>query len=106
MPNLELLYRNEQEAYINVFKEMPEEKFELLIIDGNHREECCEVASKMVKASGIVILDDSQRVNYKAAREKLKEQGFRQLPFFGMAPISKRMKETSLFYRSNNCFGI
>ena len=43
--------------------------FDLILVDGRHRVECMEVASRIVTPEGIVLLHDSARVRYQPAWE-------------------------------------
>ncbi len=81
-------------------------EFDLVAIDGRERVACARNAPTGLSAGGVILWDDSDRARYAAGVEFLREQGFRQLPFVGMAPVSGRRKETSLFYRDGNCLGL
>ena len=55
---------------------------------------------------GVLILDNSDRENYKEGIEFVLNNGFRQLPLRGLAPIVNCICETSIFYRDKNCLGL
>lgn len=81
-------------------------KFDLIIIDGRERVSCCKAAIDALTEDGVIILDDSERPKYAAGIDFLKEQGFKHLPFSGIAIGGIHMKCTSVFYRSRNCLEI
>ncbi|MGY4383133.1 hypothetical protein ACVWYN_000152 [Pedobacter sp. UYP24] len=81
-------------------------KFHVIIVDGRDRVNCCKQAIHSLTEDGIVVLDDSERSEYAEAHAFFKENGFKYLPFSGMAPGVIISKYTSIFYKSNNCLGI
>ena len=60
--NLQVLWRDEGEIYENAILET-DENFDVIIVDGKRREKCCETACKRLAKGGIIILDDSDRIN-------------------------------------------
>ncbi|MHA4894065.1 class I SAM-dependent methyltransferase [Pedobacter sp. PWIIR3] len=81
-------------------------KFHVIIVDGRDRVNCCKQAISALTEDGVVVLDDSERAEYAEAHTFFKENGFKYLPFSGMAPGVIISKYTSIFYKSNNCLGI
>jgi len=71
--------------------------FDLVIVDGMARLPCLEVARRCVAAGGIVVLDDTERPAYAAARERLVADGFRELRVFGPKPTMGDFSATSFF---------
>lgn len=82
------------------------DKFHIAVIDGSNRVECAEAALSCLTEDGVIIWDNSDRIEYEAGIESLKNAGFRQLEFTGLAPVNSNRMETSIFYRSKNCLGI
>ncbi len=72
-------------------------KFDLIIIDSLKRFECAKNCLSALKESGMIILDDSERKNYKKIFEFFTENNFARQDFFGIAPGQLRMKNTSVF---------
>jgi hypothetical protein len=79
------------------------QKFHIIIIDGRDRENCCKQSLSALIADGVIILDDSERVQYQEAIAFIKEQGYKELSFTGISPGSFIYKSTSVFYRKENC---
>ncbi|GAB3938018.1 class I SAM-dependent methyltransferase [Mucilaginibacter myungsuensis] len=82
------------------------EKYDIIIVDGRDRVNCCKQAVDALTPSGVVVLDDSERDFYSEGVNFLKDRGFKQLPFSGISPGLFYPKATSVFYRADNCLGI
>jgi len=83
-----------------------EQKFDIILIDGIDRVNCCLTAPENLTENGIIILDNSDRAEYKNGKEFLFESGFNEIFFMGNAPVVSIYSCTSLFYRENNIFNI
>lgn len=82
------------------------EKFDIIIVDGRDRVNCCKQSVGALTAAGVVVLDDSERESYKAGVDFLIAAGFKHLPFTGISPGLFYRKSTSIFYKADNCLGI
>jgi hypothetical protein len=82
------------------------EKFDIIIVDGRDRVNCCKNSAAALSAVGVLVLDDSERKIYQEARTFLTEKGFKELPFTGISPGLFYNKATSVFYKTDNCLGI
>lgn len=80
--------------------------FDIIVVDGRDRVNCLRRAPAALSARGVVILDNSERLQYREGVEFLATQGFRSLPFVGLAPGVAEEGETSIFYRGGNCLGL
>ncbi len=83
-----------------------EEKFDVIIVDGRDRVNCCKQAVDALTNEGVVVLDDSEREYYREGIDFLLKKGFKQLSFSGISPGLFYNKATSVFYRVDNCLGI
>ncbi|MCX2432282.1 FkbM family methyltransferase [Pedobacter sp. GR22-10] len=83
-----------------------DKKFNIIIVDGRDRVNCCKYSLNALSPDGVIILDDSERKVYQPARELLQENGFKEISFSGISPGLFYEKATSVFYKSNNCLGI
>lgn len=99
-PNLSIYLRSEGEAYYSAICENPL-KYDVIIIDGKCRAECAASAVSKLNKGGMIILDDSDRVNtsqeYIDAIRILKENNLIQIDFYGFCPLNNYTKTTSLF---------
>lgn len=80
--------------------------FDIIIIDGRDRVKCAKKSLKALKSNGIIIWDNSDRDKYKHGCQYLADNGFKRIDFRGAAPISHGELQTSIFYRTDNCFDI
>ncbi len=81
-------------------------KFDIIIVDGRDRVNCCYNSISALSENGVVVLDDSERLKYNDAREFFENEGFKELSFSGISPGLFYKKATSVFYKPNNCLGI
>jgi len=103
--NLILSKSDNCEDYIAGLKHS-DKKFDLIIIDGIHRNECCYEAANGLTERGVIIVDDSERVEYNEGIEYLTNKGFKKIDFWGIPPGMLIRKCTTVFYKSNNCLDI
>ncbi len=82
------------------------EKFDIIIVDGRDRVNCCKNSIDALTANGVLVLDDSEREIYQEARQFLIAKGFKELPFTGISPGLFYNKATSVFYKADNCLAI
>lgn len=82
------------------------EKFDIIIVDGRDRVNCCKNSVDALTANGVLVLDDSEREIYQEARLFLIQKGFKELPFTGISPGLFYNKTTSVFYKAANCLAI
>lgn len=104
-PNLEIRWRDEGEIYEKAILE-EDEKQDVIIIDGKRRFECALMSVQKLQKGGIIILDDSDRVNtsleYQKAIDVLKKADLLQVDFYGFCPMNNYTKATSVFF--DRCF--
>jgi len=81
-------------------------KFDIIIVDGRDRVNCCKQAADALTPEGVIVLDDSEREFYNEALVFLKARGFKQLSFSGISPGLFYNKATSVFYKAGNCLDI
>ena len=100
-PHLSVIWRDEGEIYENAILET-NEMFDVIIIDGKRRFQCAEAAVKRLNKGGIIILDDSDRINtseeYQKAVSVLKNANLLQVDFYGFCPMNNYTKTTSVFF--------
>ena len=103
-PNLDIRWRDEGEGYFNAIFEN-KEKYDVIIIDGKRRADCAEKATLCLNSGGIIILDDSDRINtsqeYVDAVNTLKSADLLQVDFYGFCPMNNYTKTTSVFFSRN-----
>ncbi len=83
-----------------------EEKFDIIIVDGRDRVNCCKQAVEALSDKGVIVLDDSEREIYRLGVDFLLKSGFKHLSFSGISPGLFYRKSTSVFYKADNCLSI
>lgn len=98
--NLKLLYKTEDD-YVNSILEI-EGRFDVIVIDGPFRNECCKVALKKIKENSLIILDNTDWSTkfdeFAEAVKILKDANLIQVDFCGFGPINDYTWATSLFF--------
>jgi len=104
--NVKLIYKKlDGEEYSNSAKEL-NETFHIIIIDGRNRVNCIKTSFASLSEDGVIILDDSEREEYKEGIDFLNSRAFKKIDFWGIAPGVFYNKCTTVFYRGNNCLSI
>lgn len=98
----ELVYGGEYSNYANNLNK----KFELIIVDGRDRVNCLKNSFGFLTENGVMILDDSERDDYKEGVNFLISKGMKKIDFWGISPGLFYNKSSTLFYFENNCFNI
>ena len=101
-PNLEIRLREEGEIYEDAILEN-DSLYDVIVVDGKRRAECCRTAVLKLAPDGMIILDDSDRINtsqeYQEAVKVLRNADLLQVDFYGFCPMNAYTKCTSLFLR-------
>jgi precorrin-6B methylase 2 len=82
------------------------ERFDLIVVDGVHRNQAFAAGLERLGPRGVILLDDSQRRAYGPALAAGAAAGFRHLHLEGHKPMSVHLHRATLFYRDGNCLGI
>lgn len=102
--NVHILLCEEGPSYYNAVLE-DGKTYDVIVIDGKCRTDCAKQAVKALSDDGLIILDDSDRVNtskeYFDAINILKDNGLLQVDFYGFCPMNNYTKTTSVFFRRN-----
>jgi len=106
-PNVELLYQplEEDGEYCRLINRR-NDRFDVIVVDGRDRVRCAINGYQSLSASGVVILDDSEKDKYAEAGRFYADKGFKRLDFAGLKFSGFSSAHTSVFYRSTNCLGI
>ena len=99
--NWEMIYCDEKQGYEDTILRS-DERYDVIVVDGKRRAECAEKAIKKLADGGMIILDDSDRINtsqeYVKAVKILKEANLLQVDFYGFCPMNNYSKTTSIFF--------
>lgn len=106
-PNAEMIFTKlEPNGEYSQKAKLLNEKFEVIIVDGRDRVNCCKYSIDALTDNGVLVLDDFEREEYEEARTFLTNKGFKELLFSGISPGLFYNKATSVFYKANNCLNI
>ncbi len=92
-------YENSVDEIFKIEDIKIEEKFDLIVVDSLKREKCVKNSCALIKNSGKILLDDSQRKNYQKIYDFMQEKGFKNLEFQGISPAQIQMKKGVLFFK-------
>ena len=98
----ELIYNGEYSKVINVQSKY----FDIIVIDGRDRVNCIKNSLRSLKNNGVIVLDDSEREEYIEGVQYLMNNGFKKIDFWGISAGLFYKKNTSIFYKVNNCLEI
>ena len=83
---------------VDVVKELPQQRFDVVINDGlGDRNAAVELINKFVKDEGLVVWDNSDRVEYLEALSEFQGMKWKKLEFFGLGPINAYCSQTTVF---------
>ncbi|MBQ9926406.1 MAG: hypothetical protein IJO65_00385 [Lachnospiraceae bacterium] len=83
------------------------QKFDIILVDGEDRNNCTRNAVEMLNAEGVIIIDNANCDYTEGGRKYLNEKGFRCLEFDGVLYGCSGTKNiTAIFYRDGNCLNI
>ncbi len=103
--NGKVVYKELDKGYVEEVKQHG--LFDIIVIDGRRRTDCCKSAVASLKPTGVLIYDNSERRDFQQESWPLLQlHGFRELPFCGLAPITFTPSQTSILYRNENCLEI
>lgn len=71
-------------------------KYDIILVDGSHRELCLEAAQNSLSQRGIIILDNAEW--YPESVSKLRGAGFVEIDFCGLGPLNGFGWATSFFF--------
>jgi hypothetical protein len=94
-----LLYRPDAPGYVNALAEQGR-PFDVIVIDGNWRDQCAQAAPRHLRAGGMIVLDNSDRILEQECATVLRAQGFIQVDFSGFGPINGFTWTTSVFLKT------
>lgn len=87
-------FADRMEQYVGAI-ELPRKDFDVVVIDGEWRETCVNLAVSHLKPGGFIILDNADR-DHEAA-DALRSHDFFEVDFNGFGPINDYTWTTALF---------
>lgn len=85
--------------YVQALSEFPRDYFTLIIVDGRARVACIDMASNYVTPGGYILVDNSDRDEYRGAVDRLQQCGWQTKEFHGPVPTGAAFSCTTLLRR-------
>lgn len=99
--NVTLSYCPDEASYVGAIERHKDNKLDVIVIDGDHRNECAKVAMDYIKPNGIIIFDNSDGPEFDEGMGYLTDQGLKRLDFFGTIPSYLYKNCTTVFYQDD-----
>ena len=87
-------------GYASMIGCYPKGAFDVVVVDGMARSLTAWMASRWVKADGLIVFDNSDRETYRPGYQLLQEAGFARIDFWGLGAVNPYEWCTSVFIRS------
>lgn len=94
------LLDSEFQSYAAVLLDYPTGYFNVIVVDGMARVLTAWLASRQLAEGGMIVFDNSDRVEYSDAYRFLGQAGFVRIDFFGLGPLNPYEWCTSIFVKS------
>lgn len=98
--NAKVLVAPSLEEYVGALTSCGADKYDVIVIDGSHRNACAKVALERLADTGIIIFDNSDATSNAEGVQFLNEQGLIRLDFWGLIPSYLYKNCTSVFMRN------
>jgi hypothetical protein len=90
--------KKELKAYAHAIDGIQDESLDVLVVDGLTRVLCMKLGFQKIKEGGYLVLDNSNRPQYKEAKDLIKEWDRRT--FFGYGPQRCNLIETTIWRKT------
>lgn len=94
------LLDNDFHSYCSVLLNYPAGYFNIIVVDGMARILSAWLASRQLADDGIIVFDNSDRVEYSDAYRYLEQSGYSRIDFSGLGPLNTYEWCTSIFIKS------
>jgi hypothetical protein len=98
--NAKVVLAVDKETYTHTICNYSDMVFDLVVVDGDHRNECVDTCLGVLPESGIVVFDNSDRQTYESGIYNLQKAGFFRIDFWGLIPSYAYRNCTSVFFRN------
>lgn len=97
-PNARVALRTEPDRYVGEIDACGGD-FDIVVVDGEHRNRCAKAAAARLKPSGAIVFDNSDRQSHSDGLRYLSGEGLLRIDFFGLVPCYPYKNCTSFFFR-------
>jgi hypothetical protein len=98
--NAKVILAEDQDSYTQAIRQTSESVFDIVVIDGEHRNQCVLMCLDAISDEGIVVFDNSDRQSYNEGIQCLLDAGFFRIDFWGLIPSYAYRNCTSIFFRN------
>jgi precorrin-6B methylase 2 len=99
-PNRHELMHIKDETQDSIRSCILDRKFDVVVNDGiGDRTSIAELLLESLRPGGIMVWDNSERLEYADTISKIKDRGWKELSFHGLGPINAYASSTSIFYQ-------
>jgi len=102
--NATLYNKTDKDEYVNAISSYNDKSFDIIVIDGSHRNDCAMAAFPKVQDSGIIVFDNSDGKDFDESMQLLESQGFFRIDFWGLIPSYMYKNCTSVFFKDPSLF--
>ena len=102
--NATIFNKTSEEAYINHIDSFNDDYFDVIVIDGDFRNQCAKACIPKLKSNGIIVFDNTDGVMFNDGVIFLREQGFQRIDFWGLIPSYLYKNCTSIFFKNLEVF--
>uniref|UniRef100_A0A832LJD7 FkbM family methyltransferase n=1 Tax=Ignavibacterium album TaxID=591197 RepID=A0A832LJD7_9BACT len=106
--NVKIILYEKDKSDINYAKVIDSfnKKYDIIIIDAIERNEVLMNAANYLNEGGVIILDDSEREEYKNSILQILKYHYKTINFWGFSPGYFYKKCTTIIYNNKNVFGL
>jgi hypothetical protein len=97
--NAKLSFAENQTSYVETIRNQDIGKFDVIVVDGDFRNECAEAAAAYLKPDGFIVFDNSDGREFDAGVRHLNDVAKYRIDFFGIIPSFLYKNCTSVFFR-------
>jgi len=97
-PNAKVLFGGTVQEYLDIYRHASVEKFDVVVIDGDHRNECAKIACDKLAPGGIIVFDNSDMMVHDEGMKFLTDKGLYRMDFWGLIPSYLYKNCTSVFF--------
>jgi hypothetical protein len=97
--NVALMCLPARDDYVRAIRTTTGE-FDVIVIDGVHRNECASESISRLSANGMVVFDNSDGSDYDSSMAMFNQAGFLRIDFWGLIPSYLYKNCTSILFRN------
>jgi len=103
--NVQYFCATTEREYLDVF-DVSHYLIDVVIVDGDYRNECIKKILSKVNDNTVIVVDDSNRGHVREGVQLLLLAGYRFIHFDGIQANGYRFHRTSVYYKNGNSLGI